>query len=95
MRFDIEHLPTTLYLADQVRELDRIAIHEYGIAGFELMSKAARFAFHAMIRYWPKTENIVVLCGAGNILKHITNEKNDKGGRQTVIKITVPNILNS
>ena len=30
-----------------------------------------------------------------NILKHITNEKNDKGGRQTVIKITVPNILNS
>jgi NAD(P)H-hydrate epimerase len=66
MRFDIEHLPTTLYLADQVRELDRIAIHEYGIAGFELMSKAARFAFHAMIRYWPKTENILVLCGAGN-----------------------------
>ena len=66
MRFDIEHLPTTLYLADQVRELDRIAIHEYGIAGFELMSKAARFAFHAMIRHWPKTENIIVLCGAGN-----------------------------
>ncbi|KZZ48442.1 hypothetical protein A3758_01685 [Oleiphilus sp. HI0118] len=66
MRFDIEHIPNTLYLADQVRELDRIAIQEYGIAGFELMSKAARFAFHAMIRFWPKTENILVLCGAGN-----------------------------
>lgn len=66
MRFDIEHIPNTLYLADQVRELDRIAIQEYGIAGFELMSKAARFAFHATIRHWPKTENILVVCGAGN-----------------------------
>ncbi len=66
MRFDIEHIPNTLYLADQVRELDRVAIQEYGIAGFELMSKAARFAFHAMIRHWPKTVNLVVLCGAGN-----------------------------
>ncbi|GIT20815.1 MAG: hypothetical protein CM1200mP40_04970 [Gammaproteobacteria bacterium] len=30
-------LPKNLYRAEQVRELDRIAIEDKGIAGFELM----------------------------------------------------------
>jgi len=66
MNIGIEHLPQTLYSADQVRELDRIAIEEYGIPGFELMSKAARFAFHAMLKTWPDTTRLIVFCGAGN-----------------------------
>ena len=97
MRFDIEHIPNTLYLADHVRELDRIAIQEYGIAGFELMSKAARFSFHAMIRHWPKTENILVLCGAGNnagdgyVLASIAQKK---GLSVQVVALSEPTNLN-
>ena len=39
-------LPKNLYRADQVRELDRIAIEDKGIAGFELMQGAASSAFN-------------------------------------------------
>lgn len=63
---DYERLPSLLYLAEDVRELDRFAIEECAIDGFELMSKAARFAFHALLKTWPKCQSLVVLCGSGN-----------------------------
>ena len=34
-----------IYTPDQVRELDRIAIEELGIPGYELMSRAGQVVF--------------------------------------------------
>ena len=56
----------TLYRARDVRELDRIAIEEYGIPGYTLMQRAGRAAFDALLRKWPGTRRLVALCGGGN-----------------------------
>lgn len=66
MNQSIDNLPNAVFLGDQTRELDRIAIQEYGIPGFELMSKAARFTFHAIIKKWPEAGHLIILCGAAN-----------------------------
>ncbi len=55
-----------LYRADQVRELDRIAIEQFAIPGFELMSRAGCAAFRALRARWPEIRRIAVLCGTGN-----------------------------
>lgn len=59
-------LPRALYSANGVRNLDRYLIEEQGISGFELMQSAARSAFRQLLRLWPDTRSILVLCGAGN-----------------------------
>ena len=59
-------LPQQLYTAKQVRELDRLAIHEYGIDGFELMSRAAKACFDAIRQRWPDLNSMQVFCGGGN-----------------------------
>jgi NAD(P)H-hydrate epimerase len=59
-------LPNTLYRAAQVRELDRIAIEEYGIPGSTLMEHAAEAAFRALRQHWPEVRRIVLVCGLGN-----------------------------
>lgn len=61
-----DKLPLQLYRAKQVRELDRIAIEEKGIAGFTLMRRAARAAFDCLLRQWPEPGTITVFCGTGN-----------------------------
>jgi NAD(P)H-hydrate epimerase len=63
---DFARLPSSIYLAKDVRELDRFAIEECRVDGFDLMSKAARFAFHTLIESWPESDSLVVLCGSGN-----------------------------
>lgn len=55
-----------LYLAAQVRELDRRAIADQAGGGFELMQRAARAAFAVLRRRWPQARRLSVLCGAGN-----------------------------
>ena len=55
-----------LYTVEQVRALDRRAIDDLGISGFELMSRAATAAFACLCRYWPQARRIVVFCGPGN-----------------------------
>jgi NAD(P)H-hydrate epimerase len=55
-----------LYTGAETRELDRIAITEAGIAGFELMSRAADAAFAALLKEWPGVRSITVCCGKGN-----------------------------
>jgi hydroxyethylthiazole kinase-like uncharacterized protein yjeF len=62
----MQNLPITLYRTDQVRELDRVAIHEQGIPGFELMSRAGYQVFQWFRNKWPDTKSVVVFCGAGN-----------------------------
>lgn len=59
-------LPTKLYRAEQVRELDRIAIEQYGISGLELMRRAGQAAFDIIRQRWPQARCIVVFCGSGN-----------------------------
>jgi NAD(P)H-hydrate epimerase len=59
-------LPEEIHLAEGVRALDRFAIDACGIEGFELMSKAARFAFHVLLKSWPDCQQLIILCGGGN-----------------------------
>ena len=60
------NLPVKLFTAEQVRELDRIAIEDHGIAGYSLMQRAARFSYGELKQHWPDANNIVVVCGGGN-----------------------------
>ncbi len=56
---------TALYTTAQVRVLDRAAI-DGGIAGIELMERAARAALDTLRRRWPDAREVCVLCGPGN-----------------------------
>jgi ADP-dependent NAD(P)H-hydrate dehydratase / NAD(P)H-hydrate epimerase len=60
------NLPENLYTAEQVRELDRIAIEEHSIPGYSLMQRAARFSYDVLKQHWPDANNIAVVCGSGN-----------------------------
>jgi ADP-dependent NAD(P)H-hydrate dehydratase / NAD(P)H-hydrate epimerase len=55
-----------LYTVEQVRALDRRAIGDLGISGFELMNRAATVAFGHLCRQWPQARRLVVFCGPGN-----------------------------
>jgi NAD(P)H-hydrate epimerase len=59
-------LPDLLYRAASVRELDRIAIEELNIPGATLMARAGQAAFELLLRSWPLTRTLVVVCGGGN-----------------------------
>ena len=59
-------LPKEIYLANQVRELDRIAIEEFKVPGFTLMQNAGAAAFAVIQEVWPRAQRIIVLAGAGN-----------------------------
>ena len=45
-------LPRSLYRAEQVRQLDAIAIKEFSIPGFTLMKRAAASALEALLEAW-------------------------------------------
>jgi NAD(P)H-hydrate epimerase len=62
----MQNLPIKLYRAAQVRELDRIAIQERGIPGFELMSRAGHEVFLLLKKQWPDARSVAVFCGSGN-----------------------------
>lgn len=55
-----------LYTAAQTRALDHCAIHDHGIPGIVLMSRAAETAFRYLLQTWPAPSYIQVLCGTGN-----------------------------
>ncbi len=55
-----------LYRAEQLRELDRIAIETFGIPGIELMDRAGCAAFERLRALWPEARSVAVLCGTGN-----------------------------
>jgi ADP-dependent NAD(P)H-hydrate dehydratase / NAD(P)H-hydrate epimerase len=61
------HAPTgALYTAEQVRDLDRRAIEDLGIPGYELMTRAGHATLNGLRALWPSTRSIAVLCGPGN-----------------------------
>jgi ADP-dependent NAD(P)H-hydrate dehydratase / NAD(P)H-hydrate epimerase len=62
----MQKLPTKLYRAAQVRELDRIVMTECGIPGIELMSRAGNAVFRHLRIRWPNAKAISVFCGSGN-----------------------------
>ena len=55
-----------LYTAEQVRELDRRAIEELGIPGYELMTRAGHATLNGLRALWPAARSVAVLCGPGN-----------------------------
>lgn len=59
-------LPAGLYTAAQVRALDRRAIEQFGLPGYELMTRAGHATLNALRRRWPEARSIVVCCGPGN-----------------------------
>ena len=54
------------YTPEQVRALDRIAIEEQGIPGYELMQRAGQVAFNAGREAFPGADNWLIFCGSGN-----------------------------
>jgi len=59
-------LPQALYRARDLRELDRLAIAEFGIPAYTLMSRAGEAAYRLLRERWPRARRIAVLCGGGN-----------------------------
>jgi hydroxyethylthiazole kinase-like uncharacterized protein yjeF len=57
---------TRFYSSEQVRELDRRAIRDYGIPAYALMQRAAAAAWKVLAERWPRARNVHVLAGAGN-----------------------------
>jgi NAD(P)H-hydrate epimerase len=51
---------------DEVRELDRRAIHEFGVPGVVLMENAGRGAAELLAKLNPNRERVLILCGPGN-----------------------------
>ncbi len=57
---------TRVYTASECRELDRLAIEDFGVPGFTLMSRAGQAAFRALVQRWPDARRLAVYCGKGN-----------------------------
>ena len=58
-------LPSALYTAAQVRDIDARLIAA-GTPGFDLMQRAAHAAWRALRRRWPGADTLTVLAGRGN-----------------------------
>jgi ADP-dependent NAD(P)H-hydrate dehydratase / NAD(P)H-hydrate epimerase len=61
-----ESLPEELYLAGQVRELDRTAIEDFEIPGLTLMERAGSASYRLLRDKWPEARDITIICGTGN-----------------------------
>lgn len=62
----MQTLPSSLYTPESVRRFDQKAIHDHGIAGYTLMRRAGKAVLDALLKNYPSTKKILVLCGAGN-----------------------------
>jgi NAD(P)H-hydrate epimerase len=56
----------TALTRDQVRELDRRAVQEYGVPGVVLMENAGRGAAELLMRLNPERRLTTIVCGKGN-----------------------------
>lgn len=63
---DCERLPLHVYSVAQVREMDRVAIQDVGIAGYTLMERAAAAALRVLRERWPSARALRIYCGLGN-----------------------------
>ncbi|PKM11319.1 MAG: bifunctional ADP-dependent NAD(P)H-hydrate dehydratase/NAD(P)H-hydrate epimerase [Gammaproteobacteria bacterium HGW-Gammaproteobacteria-3] len=62
----MQKLPVKLFRVAEVKELDRMAIEDYGIPGFELMSRAGQKVFDCIQAHCAEADTCAVVCGAGN-----------------------------
>jgi len=58
--------PQALYRPEQVRELDRRALKDFGVPGYELMGRAGAAAWAMLHARWPQARRIGIACGPGN-----------------------------
>jgi len=63
---EIDSDTSPLYTAAQVRQLDKIAIEQHGIPGYELMTRAAEACEQAIVERFPAVRNVLIACGVGN-----------------------------
>lgn len=79
-------LPTSLYTAAQVREIDARLIAA-GTPGFELMQRAAHAAWRSLRRRWPDEQWITVVAGRGNNAGdgYLIAALAQRGGRQVQV----------
>lgn len=59
-------LPTAIYSAAQVRDLDDYAIQNLGVQGYTLMKRAGEASLRTLRTRWPTAYRIVIVCGGGN-----------------------------
>jgi NAD(P)H-hydrate epimerase len=69
---------------DQIRELDRRAIDEYGVPGVVLMENAGRGAAELLVTLNSERQRVLILCGPGNnggdgfvMARHLQNARID------------------
>ena len=62
----MENSTHKLYTASQVRGIDYTAIHELGIAGYELMCRAGTAVVEVANSLHPAAGHWLVMCGPGN-----------------------------
>jgi len=55
-----------LYTAEQVRGIDYVAIHELGIAGYDLMCRAGAAVLDEACKRFPSARRWLIMCGPGN-----------------------------
>lgn len=59
-------MPREIYTVDAVRQIDRAAIDDEGIAGYTLMCRAGNAALGAILKEFPAARNLTIICGPGN-----------------------------
>lgn len=55
-----------VYTGSECRQIDQIAIDEFGISSFRLMYRAAMFAMSELLSRWPNPSLVSIVCGSGN-----------------------------
>lgn len=86
-------LPPLLYTAEQVRQMDRLAIEREGILGYRLMTRAAKAAHRLIQKEWPGARRPLIVCGPGNnggdgyVLARLLREA---GGEPIVLSLSAP-----
>jgi ADP-dependent NAD(P)H-hydrate dehydratase / NAD(P)H-hydrate epimerase len=68
MNASSEHadMPALIHSATQVRTLDRMAIEQLSVSGYELMTRAAVASLNALRDAWPNAPRLIIVCGFGN-----------------------------
>lgn len=62
----MQPFPIKLYRTAQIREIERLASAQQGMASFVLMARAGYALYQQVTAHCSKTETVAVLCGAGN-----------------------------
>ena len=62
----MSELPEEIYSVATVREIDRVAIEDYGVPGYDLMVRAGTAAVDAAFERFPDARRWQIVCGSGN-----------------------------